>query len=72
MLRIIEFTRYIDLAQVALYLFWFFFFALIYYLRKEDKREGYPLHGDRGELKQGFPVPPAPKQFMHASHTTER
>jgi photosynthetic reaction center H subunit len=35
------FTSYIDVAQIALYLFWFFFAGLIYYLRQEDKREGY-------------------------------
>ena len=68
----IAFTRYIDLAQVALYLFWIFFFSLVFYLRKEDKREGYPLVGDRGEPKLGFPVPAPPKEYMHANHTPER
>ncbi len=72
MLRIIEFTRYIDLAQVSLYLFWFFFFALIYYLRKEDKREGYPLQDERGQLKQGFATPAPRKVYPHATHITER
>ena len=71
-MRIIEFTRYIDLAQVSLYLFWLFFFALVFYLRKEDKREGYPLVGERGERKNGFPVPAPPKQYQHASPTPER
>jgi photosynthetic reaction center H subunit len=36
-------TSYIDVAQVVLYGFWAFFFGLIYWLRKEDRREGYPL-----------------------------
>jgi photosynthetic reaction center H subunit len=36
-------TQYIDVAQVVLYVFWVFFFGLIFYLRREDKREGYPL-----------------------------
>ena len=38
---------YLDVAQVTLYVFWIFFGCLIYYLRREDKREGYPLelHG---------------------------
>lgn len=41
-----EITGYIDVAQVALYVFWGFFFALILWLRKEDRREGYPLESD--------------------------
>ena len=36
-------TGYIDVPQLVLYAFWIFFAALIYYLRQEDKREGYPL-----------------------------
>ena len=38
----------IDLALIALYAFWIFFAGLIFYLRREDKREGYPLVSDRG------------------------
>lgn len=41
------FTRYIDIPQVVLYVFWIFFAGLIYYLRREDRREGYPLESDR-------------------------
>ncbi len=40
-------TGYIDVAQMALYAFWLFFAGLIYYLHREDKREGYPLVSDR-------------------------
>jgi photosynthetic reaction center H subunit len=40
------FTSYIDFAQVTLYAFWIFFFGLIWWLRKEDRREGYPLEKD--------------------------
>lgn len=36
----------IDVAQVTLYVFWIFFAGLIWYLRKEDRREGYPLEND--------------------------
>jgi photosynthetic reaction center H subunit len=59
------FTRYIDIAQVVLYGFWIFFAGLIYYLRREDKREGYPLESDRsGSIRvEGFPSMPAPKTF---------
>ena len=60
------FTSYIDVAQVALYLFWFFFAGLVYYLRQEDKREGYPLVNERSaHIKvQGFPPMPRPKTFL--------
>ncbi|MFO0690324.1 MAG: photosynthetic reaction center subunit H [Myxococcota bacterium] len=58
----------IDVAQVVLYVFWVFFAGLILYLRKEDKREGYPLVSDRSDhvLVQGFPAMPAPKVFALA------
>lgn len=39
-------TSYIDVAQITLYVFWAFFFALIFWLRREDRREGYPLEAD--------------------------
>lgn len=59
-------TGYMDVAQVALYAFWIFFFGLIIYLRKEDKREGYPLISDRadGERLEGWPRMPSPKTFL--------
>jgi photosynthetic reaction center H subunit len=59
-------TEYIDVAQLALYAFWIFFAALIIYLRREDKREGYPLESDRsGAVKvQGWPAMPEPKTFL--------
>lgn len=36
----------IDVAQVVLYAFWVFFAGLVWYLRTEDRREGYPLEDD--------------------------
>jgi photosynthetic reaction center H subunit len=39
-------TGYIDVAQITLYVFWAFFFGLIFWLRREDRREGYPLESD--------------------------
>lgn len=64
-------THSIDVAQIALYAFWIFFAALIVYLRREDKREGYPLESDRSERAprvkiQGFPATPPPKTFRLA------
>jgi photosynthetic reaction center H subunit len=58
-------TEYIDVAQLVLYLFWAFFAALILYLRREDKREGYPLESDRSAHVPviGFPGMPARKSY---------
>jgi photosynthetic reaction center H subunit len=66
-------TEYIDVAQLALYAFWIFFAGLIFYLRREDKREGYPLQSDdrRQVAVQGFPNAPGPKTFrLHGGRTT--
>lgn len=61
-------TNYIDVAQLALYAFWLFFAGLIFYLHRENKREGYPLvAADRAGVSpvivQGFPAIPDPKAF---------
>ena len=37
---------YVDVAELALYSFFGFFLALVFYLRREDRREGYPLEDD--------------------------
>ena len=59
-------TGYIDVAQLTLYAFWLGFAGLIFYLRREDKREGYPLISDRSRYVkvQGFPAVPPPKTFL--------
>lgn len=63
-------TSYIDVAQIVLYVFWVFFAGLIYYLHREDKREGYPLESDRSERSggrvkvQGWPGVPDPKTYL--------
>ena len=36
-------TGYVDVAQVVLYAFFLFFAGLVFWLRREDRREGYPL-----------------------------
>jgi len=60
---------YLDVAQVVLYMFWMFFAGLIYYLHRENKREGYPLDSDRtdrsgGRVKVvGWPPLPKPKTY---------
>lgn len=62
-------TSNIDVAQVTLYAFWIFFAGLIFYLRREDKREGYPLEADgpgRSKTSRGFPAFPGNKTFLTA------
>jgi photosynthetic reaction center H subunit len=39
-------TNYIDVAQVALYVFFAFFIGLVLYLQAESRREGFPLQND--------------------------
>ena len=49
-----------DLASLTLWLFYIFFALLIFYLQRENMREGYPMTDDDGKLavNQGpFPVP---------------
>lgn len=60
-------TQYVDVAQLVLYLFWIFFAGLIYYLARENHREGYPMEvdGDRDVTITGWPVP-KPKTFKLA------
>lgn len=63
-------TANLDVAQVVLYMFWAFFAGLIYYLHRENKREGYPLESDTGMGRnryEGFPATPEPKTFTLAN-----
>ena len=60
--------QYIDGAQIALYAFWIFFAGLIIYIRREDKREGYPLESPQGP-RDGWPKSAGPKTFIHRPHS---
>lgn len=69
-------TNYVDVAQLALYVFWLFFAGLIWYLHAENKREGYPLLPGqdragraRGGI-EGLPPMPKPKTFRMVDGTT--
>ncbi len=68
-------TEYVDVAQLVLYAFWLFFFGLIVYLRREDRREGYPLENERGPGPHpGFLFVPEPKTFvsLHGGRVTAK
>jgi len=73
------FTESLDLPLVLVNVFFLFFLCLVYYLRQEDKREGYPLVSDRTERSNGrvdvvgFPPLPSPKTFIlpHGEGTTQ-
>ena len=50
----------IDWASVSIWGFWLFFAGLVFYIQRENMREGYPLENDDGEVSpnQGpYPVP---------------
>lgn len=64
-------TSYMDVPQIALYAFWIFFAGLIFYLRREDRREGYPLERDPADRSgrpatEVLPLIPGPKTFLLA------
>jgi photosynthetic reaction center H subunit len=55
-----------DIAQLVLYVFWAFFFALVVYLQRETMREGYPLESEftgKPDMVGLFGDLPAPKTF---------
>lgn len=57
----------IDLVEILLLLFVFFFFGLVLYLQRESRREGYPLEEDttgRQEPIDGLAWWPTPKKFV--------
>lgn len=61
----------LDVALLCVIAFVLFFAGLVYHLRREDKREGYPLeiegYDGRIHSAEGFPAVPAPKVF-HRPH----
>lgn len=62
---------HMDVAQVVLYAFFAFFAGLVWYLRQEDRREGYPLESEAagGPKERGFLFIPPPKVFRLAGGT---
>lgn len=57
----VEFFGNVDLASVAIWLFWIFFAGLVIYLQTENMREGYPLRGDDDEAPANESLWPIPK-----------
>lgn len=53
-----------DLALISLYAFWLFFAGLIYYIQRENQREGYPLENEDGSLAGSNLSVPEPKTFL--------
>ena len=65
-------TQYLDVAQITLYAFWLFFAGLVFYLRREDRREGYPLDTEAPagrSLPRNTLLIPAPKTFRLSDGT---
>ena len=59
-------TQYVDVAQLVLYAFWIFFAGLVFYLVRENHREGYPMETNDGRgVITGWPIP-EPKTFKLA------
>jgi len=59
----VNFFGNVDLALIALYLFWLFLAGLIIYIQRENMREGYPLENDDGSPAPSNLPLPEPKTF---------
>ena len=62
----VHLTQGLDIAELVLWAFFLFFLGLVVYLRREDRREGYPLEDDvtgRIHSPGGFLEMATPKTF---------
>jgi photosynthetic reaction center H subunit len=59
-----QFFGTFDLARISLWMFWLFFAGLVYWIQKENQREGYPLENDDGSPAGSLFDTPAPKTFV--------
>ncbi|MEM9501263.1 MAG: photosynthetic reaction center subunit H [Pseudomonadota bacterium] len=58
-----------DVAELAFLLFFGFFIALVIYLNRESRREGYPLEDERsGQVDSGLPLFDAGKKEFKLPH----
>ena len=53
-----------DLARIALWMFWLFLAGLIYWIQRENQREGYPLENEDGTGAGSLWSTPEPKTFL--------
>ncbi|MEP2639461.1 photosynthetic reaction center subunit H [Roseobacter sp.] len=51
----------VDLASIVLWLFYFFFAALVIWIQRENMREGYPLEDDEGNPSSNPSMWPLPE-----------
>lgn len=58
-----QFFGTFDLARVSLWMFWLFFAGLVYWIQRENQREGYPLENDDGTPAGSLWSTPEPKTF---------
>lgn len=60
----------IDVAELMFYAFVLFFIALVFYLRREDRREGYPVEDElTGKVETvGGPLSTASTKTFHLPH----
>lgn len=59
-----QFFGTFDLARISLWMFWLFFAGLVYWIQKENQREGYPLENDDGSPAGSLFATPEPKTFV--------
>jgi photosynthetic reaction center H subunit len=61
----VTFFGNVDLALLSIWSFWLFFAGLVYWIQRENMREGYPLEDETGQpaANQGPFSVPAPKTF---------
>lgn len=66
----VQITQGIDVALLVFYAFVLFFVCLVFYLRREDRREGYPLeHEVTGRLESpGGPLLTASPKLFRLAH----
>lgn len=57
-----------DVAELAFWLFLFFFIGLVLYLNRESRREGYPLEDDVTGAVESLPLMTAPKKVFKLPH----
>ena len=58
----------LDVAELAFWLFFFFFIGLVFYLNRESRREGYPLEDDVTGAVESMPLLAAEKKVFKLPH----